>query len=174
MSDFKPQTFIYAHSYAIMRGIETYLSNKKEGTYVAAGYKFVEKPGSREEFEDMVALAGENAKGWDTLYVESVKEFAGNSLADFKAALTAMQQAKLKVIPMAEGEHYNYDSFMTAIEILEELMPEYEKDRRKVEAVIMAEHDMGYEDILQYTGLSKADVFQVRADRERAQERNGK
>ena len=173
MPELQPREFIYTHSDAIMKGIEAYLNNKKNPIYVAAGYKFVEKPGSREKFEDMVALARENAKGWDTLFVETVKEFAGNSLADFKAALTAMQQAKLKIIPMAEGEHYNYESFMTAIEILEELMPEYEKDRRKLEALIMAEHDMEYGDILQYTGLSKADVFQVLADRARAQEKDG-
>lgn len=170
MPEYKPQKFIYAHSHAIMKGIEAYLSNSK-GIVVGADYEFVEKPGGREAFEDMVALAGENAKDWDTLYVESVKEFAGGSLADFKAALTAMQQAKLKVVSMVEGERYNYDSFMTAIEILEELMPEYEKDRRKLEALIMAEHDMEYGDILQYTGLSKADVFQVLADRAREQEK---
>lgn len=32
-----------------------------------------------------------------------------------------------------EEPHYSYDSFVTAIEILEDLMPKYEMDRRKME-----------------------------------------
>lgn len=172
MSQLQQRAFAYAHSHAILAGLEACAVRNKE--YIGTGYGFVDKPGSYEEFQDMLDLARERMDSpRDTLYVESIKEFVGGSLADFKAALMAIEKASLKVISMTEP-HYNYRSFMTAIEILEELMPEYEMDRRKLEAVIMAEHDMGYEDIRQRTGLSRADVFQALADRERAQEKDGK
>lgn len=174
MSGLQQRAFAYAHSHAVLAGLEAYAASSKEKEYIRPGYGFVDKPGSYEEFQEMLDLARQrDDTPRDKLYVETIKEFVGDSLADFKAALIAIEKASLKVISMSEP-HYTYNSFMTAIEILEELMPEYEKDRRKLEAVIMAEHDMGYEDILQYTGLSRADVFQALADRERAQERNGK
>lgn len=171
MTDLKRRAFGYAHSHAILVGLEACAVRNRE--YIGPGYGFVDKPGSYEEFQDMLDLARERIDiPRDTLYVETIKEFVGDSLADFKAALTAIEEASLKVISMEEP-HYRYDNFMTAIEILEELMPEYEKDRRKMEAAIMAEHDMGYEDIFQRTGLSRADVFQALADREREKEKNG-
>lgn len=64
--------------------------------------------------------------GRDILYVDSVKEFAGKSLADFKEALTAIEDAGMKVVSITE-QNYDYNSFITAIEVLEDITPSYQK-----------------------------------------------
>lgn len=44
MAEFKPRSFGYSHSYAVMNALKYYVKNIK-GSYIGEGYDFIEKPG---------------------------------------------------------------------------------------------------------------------------------
>lgn len=103
------------------------------------------------------------------LYVDTVKEFAGTSLTDFKNALTAIEDAKLEIVSAVEPQ-YNYHHFMTAIEVMESLEPGYAKNRQSIVAVTMSKLGAEMADICGKTGLNESDVFQAVAEYTREQE----
>ncbi|NLV87567.1 MAG: hypothetical protein GX025_10205 [Clostridiales bacterium] len=158
--------FAYAHSSAIMKALVAVAQNWRH--YIAGGYQFIEKPGEHTEFDKMIKLA-KDIDRINPLYVDTVKEFAGTSLADFKNALTAIEEAKLDIVSAAEPQ-YNYHHFMAAIEVLEDLEPGYIKNREgiMVAAMFKAGTDLG--DICQYTGLKESFVLQAVADYKEEQE----
>lgn len=108
--------------------------------------------------------------GTNPLYVDTVKEFAGHSLANFKHALTAIQDAGLSVISEAEWD-YNYYPFIPMIEVMESLESSYVKNRQIIMTVAMFQLDMDLAEICEKTGLAQADVFQAVTDYKREQER---
>lgn len=168
MSEFTPRSFGYSHSYAVMNALKYHVKYIK-GSYIGEGYDFIEKPGEHKAFDAMIELAKQG--GRDMLYVESIKEFAGNSLTDLKDALTAIHEAGMLIESQRETT-YNYIDFMTLLRPLEELMPEYQKHRQQMMAVGMAQvMDIDIKEICERTGLSEADVFQAVADYKRQEER---
>lgn len=122
-------------------------------SHIAGGYDFIEKPGERVAFDAMIALAEQG--GNDHLFIDTVKELAGNSLADFKAALTAINDAGMTIHSLRERS-CTYSDFMTVIEMMEELMPAYQKNWQSIMAVAMC--------------MVEADVFQAVANYKREQE----
>jgi hypothetical protein len=108
MRDTPLRPFAYAHSSAIMNTLTTEAKNRRH--FISGGYDFLEKPGEHTAFDNMIKLAKE-VGGINPLYVDTVKEFAGTSLADFKNALTAIEDAGMRVISAAEPD-YNYYHFM--------------------------------------------------------------
>ncbi len=120
----------------------------------------------------MIELAKE-VGSINPLYVDTVKEFAGTCLADFKNALTAIEEAKLDIVSMAEP-HYNHHHFMTVIEVLEDLELGYVKNRQSIMAVAMFQLDTDLAEICEKTGLGQADVFQAVTDYKREQEQKQK
>lgn len=165
MADMRPHAFGYAHSHAVMAGLQAHVNIN--GSHIAGGYDFIEKPGERVAFEAMIELAKQC--GHDVLFVDTVKEFAGNSLTEFREALTAINDAGMRVHSMRERT-YAYSDYITVIEMLEELMPAYQKNRQSIMAVAMCMVDADIEVICEKTGLSEADVFQAVADYKREQE----
>lgn len=165
MSEFQVRSFAYAHSNAVIEGIRAKLQNTRH--YIADGYAHIDAPGEDEQFQKMIEIAKKG--GHDILYVDSVKEFAGHSLADFKKALTDIEKAGMKVVSTSE-KGYDYQTFMTAIEILEELTPEYEKSRRRIAAVTM--HAMGAEvrQICKDLEMPESEVYQAIASYKRSLE----
>ena len=167
MAEFKPRSFGYSHSYAVMNALKYHVKNIK-GSYIGEGYDFIEKPGERKAFDAMIELAKQG--GRDMLYVESITEFAGNSLTDLKDALTAIEETGMLIESQREPI-YSYINFMTLLEPLEELMPEYQKKRQQIMAVGMAQvMNIDIKEICERTGLSEADVFQAVADYKRQEE----
>lgn len=166
MGENKLSPFAYAHSSAIMRALVAVAQNWRH--YIAGGYQFIEKPGEHTEFDKMIKLA-EDCGCLNPLYVDTVKEFAGTSLTDFKNALTAIENARLDIVSAAEPQ-YKYHHFMAAIEVLEDLEPGYIKNRESimVAAMFKAGTDLG--DICQYTGLKESFVLQAVAEYAREQE----
>lgn len=165
MAGLTPRSFGYAHSHAVMEGLKAFVCTKN--CRIHDGYDFIEKPGEHKEFDKMIALAKEC--GQDILHVDTVKEFAGQSLSDFKDAIIAIEDAGMLVCSLTEPT-YDYGNFMTIIELLESFMPGYQKQRRKIEAVTMCRLDIEMEEICRMTGLGEADVFQAVADYKREQE----
>lgn len=80
MPDFNTQIFGYAHSHAVMAGLKAYVKNK--GSIITDAYTYIDKPGETTAFRKMLEVAKQG--GHDILYVDSVEEFAGNRLADFR------------------------------------------------------------------------------------------
>lgn len=158
--------FAYAHSAAIMNALVAVA--KTRGYHFSGGYQFIEKRGEHTAFDKMIDLAKE-VGSINPLYVDTVKEFAGASLADFKAALTAIEEAKLDIVSAAEPP-YNYYHFMTAIEVLEDLEPGYVKNRQSIAAVTMFQLNRDLGEICEQTGLSQSEVFQAIADYKQEQE----
>ncbi|BAL01425.1 hypothetical protein OBV_42260 [Oscillibacter valericigenes Sjm18-20] len=134
MGDNKVRPFAYAHSPAVMRALT--IEAKYRGYFISGGYDFLEEPGEHRAFDKMIELAQEVGVT-NPLYVDTVKEFAGHSLADFKDALTAIEDARLLVNSAVEPD-YNYYHFMTAIEVLEALEPGYVKNRKSIMVVTMS------------------------------------
>jgi hypothetical protein len=158
--------FAYAHSAAIMNALKVEARNRQH--FVSGGYDFLEKQGEHTAFDKMIELAKEVGR-INPLYVDTVKEFAGTSLADFKNALTAIEEAKLDIVSAAEPQ-YNYYHFITAIEVLEALEPGYIKNRQSIAAVTMFQLNRDLGEICEQTGLSQAEVFQAIADYKQEQE----
>ena len=94
MDEFRSQSFGYAHSKAVMEGLKAYA--RLRNSIITESYVYIEKEGETEAFNEMIKVAKQG--GRDILYVDSVKEFAGKSLADFKEALTAIEDAGMKVV----------------------------------------------------------------------------
>lgn len=158
--------FAYAHSSAVMRALT--IEAKNRGHFIPGGYDFLEESGKHTAFDKMIKLA-KDIDRINPLYVDTIKEFAGTSLADFKAALTAIEEAKLDIVSAAEPQ-YNYYHFMTAIEVLEALEPGYIKNRQSIAAVTMFQLNRDLGEICEQTGLSQAEVFQAIADYKQEQE----
>lgn len=159
------RTFGYAHSQAVLSGLMVHAKDK--GSYIGRDYGYVDKPGEYEMFEEMLKIARLGMR--DVLYVDTVKEFAGHSLADFKAALTAIRDAGMVVHSVTES-NYNYDNYMTAIQVLEDLMPAYQKSRQHAAAVTMFRFGVGVEQICRELELSEAEVYEAIASYKRALE----
>lgn len=162
----KLSPFAYAHSPAIMKALVAVAQNWRH--YIAGGYQFIEKPGEHTEFDKMIKLA-QDCGCLNPLYVDTVKDFAGTSLTDFKNALTAIEDARLDIVSAAEPQ-YKYHHFITAIEVLEDLEPGYVKNRQSIVAVTMSKLDAEIEDICKETGLNQSDIFQAIAEYSREQE----
>lgn len=168
MGDNKLRPFAYAHSTAVMRALTIEARNR--GHFISGGYDFLEEAGEHTAFDKMIQLAKEIGVT-NPLYIDTVKELAGHSLADFKHALTAIEDARLSVISAAEPQ-YNYYHFMTVIEVLESLEPGYAKNQQGIVAVTMSKLNVEIEDICKETGLNESDVFQAVAEYKREQEQN--
>lgn len=138
---------------------------KSKKGIITDSYAYINKPGEDEAFRKMIKVA--ELGGSDILYVDSVKEFAGRSLADFKEALTAIEQAGMLVVSLTESE-YDYKAFMTAIEVLEDLTPGYVKYRCGISAVTMFRMGADIQQICEDTGLSEADVYEFIAEYKRS------
>lgn len=158
--------FAYAHSAAVLRALTIEAKNRRH--FIPGGYDFLEKRGEHTAFDKMIKQA-KDIGSINPLYVDTVKEFAGTSLADFKVALTAIEEAKLDIVSAAEPQ-YNYYHFMTAIEVLEDLETGYVKNRQSIVAVTMSKLGAEMADICQETGLNESDVFQAVAEYTREQE----
>lgn len=144
MAEFQPRAFGYTHSPAIMNALKS--RAQARCSFIGAGYDFVEKPGEDDAFRDMIELAAQG--GHDILYVDSVKEFAGHSLTDFKDSLTA-------------------------IKVLEDLTPAYRKSNQRIAAVTM--HTMGADipTICENLDLPQSEVYEAIAPYKRSLEEAG-
>lgn len=168
MPEFKPQTFGYAHSHAVMRGLQAHVRGK--GGIITDGYAYIDEPGEDEKFWEMIKVAKQG--GSDTLYIDSVKEFAGRSLADFKDALTAIEEAGMKVASQAE-RNYEYRAFMTAIEVLEDLTPAYQKNRQRIAAITMYAMGADAQKICEDLDMPQSEVYEAIASYKRSLEEAG-
>lgn len=168
MPEFSTRLFGYAHSHAVMAGLKAFVQGRNLS--ITDGYAYIDKPGEDAEFWKMIEVA--KLGGDDILYIDSVRDFAGNSLADFKAALTAIADAGMKVVSMTERD-YDYRAFMTAIGVLEDLTPAYQTHYRHIAAVTM--HAMGADvsKICADLELSAAEVYEAIASYERQKEEYG-
>lgn len=165
MAQFVTRSFAYAHSSAVLAGLRAAL--KDTNHHVADGYAYIDRPGEDEMFHKMLEVARQG--GNDILYVDSVKEFAGKSLADFKAALTAIEDAGMVVASLTE-RNYDYVAFMTAIQVLEDLTPGYLTRPQRVAAITMHALNVDVKKICDDLGLSEADVYEAIAEYKRAEE----
>ena len=165
MPEFPARPFAYAHNNAVLAGL---IANAKvRGHYISDGYAYLDKPGEYTEFAKMLDVAKQG--GRDILYLDTVKELAGRSLTDFKAALTAVHEAGMLISSQTEPP-CDFLNYMAIIEALEDLMPGYQKERQKVAAVTMCQLDVDINEICERTGLNESDVFQAVADYKREQE----
>lgn len=162
MADYIPRCFGYAHSNAIMEALKDCVRNRRGA--IAAGYDFVEKNGETTAFNDMIELA--KLGGRDMLYVNSVKEFAGKSLEDFKNALTAINDAGMTIYSLTEP-NYDYRTFMVAMEVLEDTTPTYRQNILHALAVALYIRGIEIKDICTDLELSEADVYKSIADYKR-------
>ena len=156
MPECKPQVFGYAHSHAVMAGLKAHVRGK--GGIITDGYAYIDKPGEDDAFWDMIKVAKQG--GQDILYIDSVKELAGRSLADFKQALTAIENAGMKVFSMAERD-YDYAAFMTAIRVLEDLTPAFQKSKQFVAAITMFRMGADVQQICDDLGMKKSEVYEA-------------
>lgn len=170
MAKVQPQVdahaFAYAHSQAVMAGLMAHTEHKAYS--IRSDYAYVEKPGETVMFQAMLEVAEQGGK--DILYVDTVKEFAGASLSEFKNNLTAIKKAGMTVQSLSE-KNYNYDDFQTVIQVLEDLTPGYQKNYQQGLAAILNELGTNIQDICEQTGLRESDVYQAIAEHKREQER---
>lgn len=162
----QPRSFAYAHSGATMKALK--ICAKGAGHYIGDDYAYLDEPGETVMFQEMLKIAVLSKK--DILYVNSVKEFAGDSLSEFKENLTAIEKAGMKVNSYSEPD-YKYSDFQTVIQVLEDLTPGYQKNRQQSLAAMLYELGTSIQDIMGQTGLSESDVFQAIAEHKREQER---
>lgn len=167
MAEFKTQCFGYAHSNAVMAGLKAHA--KSRGSIITDSYAYIEEDGENTAFYKMLEVA--KMGGRDILYVDSIKEFAGDSLSDFKAALTAIEDAGMKVVSMTERD-YDYAAFMTAIKVLEDLTPAFRKRDRYIAAVTMYAVGLDATKICDDLELSKAEVYTAIASYEQTKEKH--
>ena len=165
MAEFKTQSFGYAHSNAVMAGLKAHA--KSRGSIITDAYAYIEEEGENTAFYKMIEVAKQG--GRDFFSVDSVKEFAGDSLSDFKAALTAIEDAGMKVVSMTEKD-YDYAAFVTAIKVLEDLTPMFQKRDKYIVAVTMYAVGVDIPKICADLELSKAEVFEAIASYERKKE----
>ncbi len=168
MEKFRSQWFAYAHSNAVMAGLRAHA--KSRGDFITDAYAYIDRPGETDQFREMLKVAKQG--GRDILYVDSVREFAGRSLSDIKAALTAIQDAGMKIISLSERD-YDYRAFMTAIEVLEELTPAYLKSHQGVAVITMFRMGREVREICEAIGWSEADVYEAITEYKRSLEEAG-
>lgn len=168
MAEFKTQCFGYAHSNAVMAGLKAHA--KSRGSIITDAYAYIEEEGENTAFYKMIEVAKRG--GRDILYVDSVKEFAGDSLSDFKATLTAIEDAGMKVVSLSEKD-YDYAAFMTAIKVLEDLTPTYRKCSSRFAAVAMFRMGISVDDICDGIGLNDDDVYEAIAEYKRSLQEAG-
>lgn len=168
MPECTPRTFGYAHSSAVMRGLQAYVRSKRD--VITEAYSYIDEPGEDEMFWKLIEVAQQG--GNDILYIDSVKELAGHSLADFKQTLTAVENAGMKVVSMAERD-YDYAAFMAAIEVLEDLTPAYRKSNQRIAAITM--HTMGADipKICEDLDMPQSEVYEAIASYKRSLEEAG-
>lgn len=165
----QPRSFAYAHSNAIKKGLILYA--KSIGHHISDDYAYVDEPGKTDMFQAMLEIAALSKK--DILYVNSIKEFAGASLSEFKGNLAAIEKAGMRVNSLSEP-NYNYSDFQTVIQVLEDLTPGYQKNYQQSLAAILYELGISVQDIVEQTDLSESDVYQAIAEHKREQERRRK
>lgn len=165
MPEFKPQVFGYAHSAAVMAGLKAHVRSK--GGVITDGYVYIDAPGEDEMFWKLVAIAKQG--GNDILYIDSVKDLAGRSLADLKAALTSVENAGMKVVSMTERD-YDYATFMTAIEVLEDLTPAYRKRDQRIAAITMYRMGAEVPKICEDLEMPQSEVYESIASYKRSLE----
>lgn len=168
MPEFDTRVFGYAHSNAVMAGLKAHAKSRR--LTITDAYAYIEEEGENTALYEMVKIA--KLGGNDILYVDSVKEFAGDSLSDFKAALTAIENAGMKVVSLTE-KHYDYAAFMTAIKVLEDLTPAYRKNSCRVAAVTMYRMKMDVKRIAAELDMSEADIHEAIASYKRSLEEAG-
>lgn len=166
MAEFKPQTFAYAHDAAVLKALRI-CANSNNRT-ITDGYAFLEEEGETAAFYNMIDIATKG--GNDILYVNSVKEFAGDSLEDFKTALTRIESAGLRVISLSEND-YAYAAFMTAIKVLEDTTPKYLKSKYAISAAAMHKVGASIETICEELGLRPSEVHEIIASYKREEEK---
>lgn len=166
--EFNTQCFGYAHSNAVMAGLKAHA--KSRGLIITDEYAYIEEEDEDTAFREMVKVA--KLGGNDILFVDSVKEFAGDSLSDFKAALTAIEDAGMKVVSLSEKD-YKYAAFVTAIDVLEELTPAFRKSNSRVAAVTMYRMKVDVKQIASELDMSEADVHEAIASYKRSLEEAG-
>lgn len=168
MPEFTPRTFGYAHSSAVMRGLQAHARSRRD--VITDAYAYIDEPGNDEMFWKLIEIARQG--GSDILYIDSVKELAGHSLSDFKQALTAIENAGMKVYSQAERD-YDYAAFMTAIEVLEDLTPTYRKSNQRIAAITM--HTMGADilKICEDLDMPQSEVYEAIASYKRSLEDAG-
>ena len=168
MPEFTPRTFGYAHSSAVMRGLQAHARSRRD--VITDAYAYIDEPGNDEMFWKLIEVARQG--GSDILYIDSVKELAGHSLSDFKQALTAIENAGMKVYSQAERD-YDYAAFMTAIEVLEYLTPTYLKSNQRIAAITM--HTMGADvpKICEDLDMPQSEVYEAIASYKRSIEEAG-
>ena len=163
-------TFGYSHSNAIMRGLVAAADEKP--FHLGEGYQFVEENGESRAFYRMMEII-QQSDVRDMVFVDTIKEFAGENLSEFKEKLKALNDAGVTVYSLTEP-NYNYWNTLAVIEVVEKLLPIYKHHNMGIIAATLhfAGRDMDY--IRQYTKLSEAEVYQAIADckheYERAQE----
>lgn len=166
MEEYNSRYFGYAHSNAIMNALKVHANRK--GLVISAGYDFIEKNGEKAAFNEMIELAQLSKE--DTLFVDSVKEFAGKSLEDFKSALTAINDAGMTVYSLTEP-NYDYFTFMSAIEVLEDTTPLYQRKVQYATAVALHKAGIEIKQICTELELSEADVYEAIAEFKRENEK---
>ncbi len=156
MAEFKTQCFGYAHSNAVMAGLKAHA--KSRGSIITDAYAYIEEEGENTAFYKMIEVAKQG--GRDILYIDSVKEFAGDSLSDFKAALTAIENAGMKVVSLSERD-YDYAAFMVAVKVLEDTTPKYLKTRYSISAAAMHKVGASVDTICEELGLKPSEVYAI-------------
>ena len=168
MAEYTPRAFGYAHSTAVMRGLQAHARSRRE--VITDAYAYIDEPGDHEMFWKLIEVARQSGK--DIHYIDSVKELAGHSLADFKAALTAVENAGMKVHSQAERD-YDYATFIAVIEVLEDLTPTYRKNNQRIAAITM--HTMGADiaKICEDLDMPQSEVYEAIASYKRSLEEAG-
>lgn len=166
MGEYKAQCFAYAHDAAVMQALK--ICAHSNGKTITDGYAFLENEGETVAFYDMLDIAAKG--GNDTLYVSSVKEFSGDSLEDFKMALTKIESAGMRVISIAERD-YDYAAFMTAIKVLEDTTPKYLKNKYSISAAAMYKVGASVDTICEELGLKPSQVHEIIASYKREEEK---
>ena len=166
MAQVQPRSFAYAHSGAVIKALK--ICANGAGHYIGDDYAYMDEPGETVMFREMLEVATLSKK--DILYVNSVKEFAGASLSEFKDNLTAIEKTGMMVNSISEPS-YKYSDFQTVIQVLEDLTPGYQKNYQQSLAAILNELGISIQDIMEQTDLSESDVYQAIAEHKREQER---
>ncbi len=124
--------FAYAHSNVVVAGLKAYIRSKK--CFISDGYCYLDEPNEYTAFKEILEIPEKDGK--DILYVDSVKEFAGNSLQEFKENLKAIYEADMVIKSLSEPD-YNYYHFLSAIEVVESLSMGYRNRDKKIAAIGM-------------------------------------
>lgn len=158
--------FAYSHSRAIVAGLVAFAYSRH--LPIGDGYQFVEEDGGRAAFDRMIEIIRRSEER-DIVFVDTIKEFAGTSLADFKARLKALNDANVFVRSSSEP-NYDYWNTLAVIEVVESLLPIYRQANNGIIAATLHMAGMDVKFIREHTGLSEAEIYQAIADCKRAYE----